>query len=66
MSKIGRFEPKEGDTIDDLLLHQEMLIMYCNRLLPIVHKLANIADGDYTLRDLVIEANELLKEIGET
>jgi hypothetical protein len=65
MSKIGRYEPKEGDTIDDLLLHQEMLIMYCNKLLPIVHKLVNIADGDYTLRDLVIEANALLKEIGE-
>lgn len=60
-----RYEPKEGHTISDLLLHQELLIMWNNMLLDIVKRTANIntaIGGDKSLQD---DAIHLLKDIGE-
>lgn len=35
------------------------------RMLNIVSKLVNCLNGDYTLRELIVEAEKLLKEIAE-
>lgn len=65
MSKIARYEPKDGDTIDDLLAHQELLIMWCKMLLNIVKRTAK--SSCCLCRDscLSCDATQLLNELGE-
>lgn len=65
MSKIRRYDSKEGDTIEDLLLHQEMLIAFCNMFLGIVKRAANNSCCICCDSCLSCDALELLREMGE-
>ncbi len=61
---IERFEPDDDSSLTDLLLHQEMLLIKCNRLIDIVKRVASIdctVCGDKSLSD---DAKECLRMIG--
>lgn len=61
---IERFEPDSMSTLTDILIHQEMLLIKCNRLIDIVKRVASIdctVCGDKSLSN---DARECLRMIG--
>lgn len=65
MTKNIRYHPQKGHTIDDLLAHQEMLIMWNNMLLDIVKRTANQSCCLCRDQCLTCDAKTLLRELGE-
>jgi hypothetical protein len=66
MKKIKRWEPIDGATLDDLLIHQEMLIMWSQLLLKIVKRAAMTDCARNNKGCLACDALALITDLGET
>ncbi len=71
MTKItGRYEPKEGihgkEMLDDILLHQEMLVMTCRMLIDFIKEINDTKIFSIMNHyDCHLAAKKLLKSMGE-
>lgn len=61
---IERFEPVDGSTLEDILLHQEMLLIKCRKLIEIVKRAANNSCCICCDSCLACDALDTLREIG--